>query len=276
MKREIWTPLEEQLQRLAEDWMDRHMGRDWKNQWESIAGQAVADKLLEYAEEGYGVTAILQWDDDICRFLMTAAVPDRQPDRQCETLTEQLYWDSWGTALMDGGRQLLRDYVTDAYSKWTECVEEWPSGAEKERINSAEEERMSGAEDDMGDDAEKSLRNGENAEETPIANRRSKIILGGPGLHGVPMEEMKPLYEALEGWRIGISINSFGVLLPEKSCGGWFRREKEPADRGEIECCHPGLGCEFCGRYGISCGGAGLSRGSDEDNGGAGLSRGAE
>lgn len=237
MKREIWTPLEEQLQRLAEDWMDRHMGRDWKNQWESIAGQAVTEQLLAYAEEGHGVTAILQWDDDICRFLMTAAVPDRQPDRQCETLTEQLYWDSWGTALMDGGRQLLRDYVTDSYS---ECAAEC---AEKERINSAEE--------------------------TPIANRRSKIILGGPGLNGVPVEEMKPLYEALEGWRIGISINSFGVLLPEKSCGGWFRREKETADRSETECCHPGLGCEFCGRYGISCGGAGLSRGADEDNGGA-------
>ena len=236
MKREIWTPPEEQLQRLAEDWMDRRIGRDWKNQWESIAGQAVADKLLEYAEEGYGVTAILQWDDDICRFLMTAAVPDRQ----CATLTEQLYWDSWGTALMDGGRQLLRDYVTDAYSKWIECVE-----------------------DDTLDDAEKSMRNGESAEETSIANRRSKIILGGPGLHGVPVEEMKPLYEALEGWRIGISINSFGVLLPEKSCGGWFRREKETVDRSETECCHPGLGCEFCGRYGISCGGAGLSRGAE-------------
>lgn len=215
MKLEIWTPQEEQLQRLAEDWMDRHMGCDWKKQWESIVGQSAADNLSEHAEERHSVKAILQWSDDICRFLMTAAVPERQ----CETLTEQLYRDSWGTALMDGGRQLLRDYVSDSYSKW---------------------------------------KNGENAIKTPIVNKRFENALGGPGLNGVPLEEMKPLYEALEGWKIGISINSFGVLLPEKSCGGWFRREKETVDRRESECCHPGSGCKFCDRYGISCGGVGL------------------
>ncbi len=73
----------------------------------------------------------------------------------------------------------------------------------------------------------------------------------GPGLDAVPLSEMEGLYCRLNGERIGVGINAFGVLLPEASCGGWFAvcAKEDSAAPSEGEDCPAGSGCAFCARY---------------------------
>jgi len=168
---EIWTPKEQQLKTMAADWMNRRMGDGWREEFHTD-------------EKDWGVRGILGWRGQCCYFLMTAST-EPQSD---QTLTAQLYRDSLGTALLDCGRKLLRDYVEQQRNVL------------------------------------------KNQYESRIVNKRYSMC--GPGLNGVPMEVMNGLYEALEGWRIGIFINKFGILIPEKSCGGWYEPVED--DRSDV------------------------------------------
>ncbi|MBQ8589331.1 MAG: hypothetical protein IJ486_02635 [Firmicutes bacterium] len=188
MNLEVWTPETEQLKTRTDAYMKLRMGEDWRTVWEP-------------SPEMYRLKAMLRREDRC--FLMTAGelTGGNAGGTWAGTMTEELYRDAWGTALLDAGRTLL-------------------------------------------------------FEELFIDDRRcdEKPDLSGPGLGGIPNETMRGLYEALEGWRIGMEINDSFVLIPDKSFGGWFetteisrgRRGQGKGMCGRIDHCHPGIGCQFC------------------------------
>lgn len=214
MNLEFWMPQRQQLNSMAEAWMAGRMGEDWRGMWNP-------------GSQDCGVRAVLKWGESRCCFFMTSSF---QP-RKTQSLTEQLYQDGYGTALLDCGRELLREYV---------------------------EKRL------------QTIGNVENTIKSQIVNKRCK--LRAPGLDGLPLEKMKTLYQEVGGWRIGISVNDFGVLTPEKSFGGWYEWEAadntaagnditaaadETADAVEMGmsggACRPGAGCLFCQRREKRC-----------------------
>lgn len=214
MSLEFWMPQRQQLNDMAEAWMAGRMGEDWRGIW-NPSGQDC------------GVRAVLKWGESRCCFFMTSSF---QP-RKTQTLTEQLYQDGYGTALLDCGRELLREY------------------AEK-RLQTVES---------VGDTIK-----------SQIVNKRCKLC--APGLNGLSLEKMKTLYQEVGGWLIGISVNDFGVLIPEKSFGGWYEWETvdnttagndataaademtgAAAMAAAESTCRPGAGCLFCQRQDKQC-----------------------
>lgn len=186
---EFWTPEAEQLKRMTDERMAKRLGDDWRTFWNP-------------PEEMYRLTAILGWPERC--FLMTAGEPSLEEGMKnswAGTMTEELYRDAWGTALMDAGRDLLKTYIADGRCDKKTAVQE-------------------------------------------------SLYLRGPGLGGVPNENMRGLYEALEGWRIGVGLNDCCVLIPDKSFGGWFESAEEGCEDkcSERKDCRPGVGCRFCQR----------------------------
>lgn len=204
MDLELWSPKGQQLKAMTRDWMRRRMGQDW-------------EEMLPARESHWRVRSILGWEGECCYFLMTAEFEpeDRQRNQKTQeiprqkTLTEQLYGDSLGTALLDSGRSLLLYEV------------------------------------------ERRMKIPPRRDISQNANRR--YVLGGPGLDGVPIGAMRRLYKGLEGWRIGISINRFGILAPEKSCGGWYEPRGGEDTGEEAGGCQPGTGCLFCQLWDGGC-----------------------
>lgn len=90
--RELWTPNRAELKTMTDDLMAQRMGKDWRTYWDP-------------PEMAYDVRAV--WEEE--RFLITAG----ELPACGNTLTEALYRDAWGTALLDAGRKLIKSYITN-------------------------------------------------------------------------------------------------------------------------------------------------------------------
>lgn len=198
MQLEFWMPKTEQLKNMTDELMDRRMGEDWR-------------VYFDPKEEMYRLKTMIGWPEG--QFLMTAGeLEDGSCSMDCGTAwsgttTEALYRDTWGTALMDAGREIVKSYIANKRCGLHS------NGFDKE-------------------------------EDAVISDAKGRLVLCGPGLNGVPNETMKQLYERLEGWRIGVKLNEAYVLSPAKSFGGWF--EAEGTTPGVDHICRPGVGCQFC------------------------------
>lgn len=71
----------------------------------------------------------------------------------------------------------------------------------------------------------------------------------GPGYFGMPVSESKKIMKIIDGAQIGIKIKESGLIIPQKSCMGFYFVYDKPGIEAEAECmkCRGNSkGCEFC------------------------------
>ena len=71
----------------------------------------------------------------------------------------------------------------------------------------------------------------------------------GPGYFGMPVSESKSIMKIIDGEQIGIRVKESGLIIPQKSCMGFFFVYNQPGIEAEVECmkCRGNSrGCEFC------------------------------
>ncbi len=96
---------------------------------------------------------------------------------------DQLYTDIWGTAYVNSGLELLRKYVEkDIY-----------------RIYNDKQEKT-------------------DATEVPI----TVLDSFGPGFYGMDVDQVSKFFVLLDGDKIGVKVRSHHLIIPEKSCVGFF------------------------------------------------------
>ena len=72
----------------------------------------------------------------------------------------------------------------------------------------------------------------------------------GPGYYGMPSEEIKTIFQILDGGEIGVKCLPSNVMLPIKSCAGLlFVMEKDAKTPGKQcrDCLGTRSGCRYCG-----------------------------
>lgn len=71
----------------------------------------------------------------------------------------------------------------------------------------------------------------------------------GPGYFGMEVSDSKKIMKALGGEEIGVKVKDSGLMIPQKSCAGFFFVCKAPGLKTEkscIKCRGNSKGCEFC------------------------------
>ncbi|MGN0736311.1 MAG: hypothetical protein ACI4LP_10960 [Anaerovoracaceae bacterium] len=71
----------------------------------------------------------------------------------------------------------------------------------------------------------------------------------GPGYFGMEVADSKKIMRALNGNDIGVKVKDSGLIIPQKSCAGFFFVCNEPGFKTEkscIKCRGNSKGCEFC------------------------------
>ncbi len=71
----------------------------------------------------------------------------------------------------------------------------------------------------------------------------------GPGYYGMPMEEMHNIFKLLDGDKVGVGVTQSGLMLPPKSCAGFFILTTDP-EKLPQNACHDCVGnkkgCMYC------------------------------
>lgn len=71
----------------------------------------------------------------------------------------------------------------------------------------------------------------------------------GPGYFGMPVSESKKFFQLLDADSIGVWVKDSGLMIPQKSCAGFYLVYNRPIAKPEIACmrCHGNsAGCRFC------------------------------
>lgn len=71
----------------------------------------------------------------------------------------------------------------------------------------------------------------------------------GPGYFGMPVSASKSIMKIIDGQQIGIRVKDSGLIIPQKSCMGFFFVYDRPGIEAETECrkCRGNSkGCAFC------------------------------
>lgn len=71
----------------------------------------------------------------------------------------------------------------------------------------------------------------------------------GPGYFGMPVSESKKFFKILDADSIGVWVKDSGLMIPQKSCTGFYLVYNRPDIKAEAECmrCHGNsAGCRFC------------------------------
>lgn len=71
----------------------------------------------------------------------------------------------------------------------------------------------------------------------------------GPGYYGLPVSASKSIMKIMDGQQIGIRVKESGLIIPQKSCMGFFFVYDRPGIEVETECrkCRGNSkGCMFC------------------------------
>lgn len=71
----------------------------------------------------------------------------------------------------------------------------------------------------------------------------------GPGYFGMHVSDSKKIMKIIDGAQIGIKVKESGLIIPQKSCVGFFFVYNRPGITAEAECmkCRGNSkGCEFC------------------------------
>lgn len=71
----------------------------------------------------------------------------------------------------------------------------------------------------------------------------------GPGYFGMPVIESKKFFEILQADEIGVRVKDSGLMIPQKSCDGFYLVFNRPGLKAEPECMRclgNAAGCQFC------------------------------
>lgn len=71
----------------------------------------------------------------------------------------------------------------------------------------------------------------------------------GPGYFGMPVIESKKFFELLDAEQIGVWVKDSGLMIPQKSCAGFYLVFNRPGMKAEPECMRcrgNAAGCQFC------------------------------
>lgn len=133
-----------------------------------------------------------------------------------DPVTDQLYADIWGTAYTDAGLEVLKHHLKADFDRNNVGVGDENGGGET-------------APDDV----------------------KETFILDpfGPGFYGMDMDQIGRFFEVLDGDSIGVKAGTNSLMLPLKSCAGFFvivddDTRLPPADCKSCYADHSG--CEFC------------------------------
>ena len=145
-----------------------------------------------------------------CVFLLKA--PEIKEDEN--SANDILRINMWQTAILDAGRDWLKEYL------------------EKEE-----------SDEEHGADEFSEAENGRKIYVTDSF---------GPGFYGMDIDSMKYLYEFVQGEKIGVIISESGFLMPEKCVIGihLYLTEKNMLPPRDCQFCKAESGgCEFCKNY---------------------------
>lgn len=133
-----------------------------------------------------------------------------------DPVIDQLYADIWGTAYTDAGLEVLKNYLQADFDR---------NGAGRNGGEGAAEDNMSGA------------------------GKAFILDSFGPGFYGMDVDQIGSFFEVLDGDLIGVKARTNSLMLPLKSCAGFFvivddDTRLPPADCKSCRADHKG--CEFC------------------------------
>lgn len=164
----------------------------------SFGPSAVRGKTLEIGELKFTCNAISQLKPgevtEIHAFILTIG----RLDFDSASVIDLFYSDTWGTAYVDSGRDLIREWIQQQISP------------------------------------------GEN------------IIVSdsfGPGYYGMDLGQLQYFFSLLDADKIGVELNGSSMMLPQKSCAGFFFSmsgdSKLPSEDCK-SCLAEKAGCNFC------------------------------
>lgn len=71
----------------------------------------------------------------------------------------------------------------------------------------------------------------------------------GPGYFGMPVIESKKFFKIMDAEQIGVWVKESGLMIPQKSCAGFYLVFNRPGIKAEAECMRcrgNAAGCNFC------------------------------
>ena len=149
--------------------------------------------------------ALEQFDQEkiikVYSYLMTSG--DIGPLGETDSMMDDFYKDTWGTAYIDGGRDMLKEWIYEQNIKSkVESQIETKSGLQGE--SEAESHWKSKEEN--------------NFEQNDIVISDSF----GPGFYGMDISYIKDFFSFMNNEEIGMSLMKSGMMLPIKSFAGFF------------------------------------------------------
>jgi len=140
-----------------------------------------------------------------------------------DPVIEQLYADIWGTAYTDAGLEVLKHRLKAEFDKSRSGL-------------SGGDELSSGGNGKSGKDGK---------------DGKEPVILDpfGPGFYGMDVDQIGLFFNVLDGDKIGVKARTNSLMLPLKSCAGFFVIVNDNTKLPSADCksCRADhRGCEFC------------------------------
>lgn len=126
-----------------------------------------------------------------------------------DPVIDQLYADIWGTAYTDAGLEVLRQHLKNDFDN-TNC----PCDADRD------------------------------------TDKKTSILDPfGPGFYGMDVDQVGKFFEVLDGEKIGVRARTNSLMLPLKSCAGFYVvvDDGSKLPRADCKSCRADhKGCEYC------------------------------
>ena len=164
----------------------------------SFTGEAIRESCIQIGQLKFACNAIEQIDGSGVVKLFAYILTIGNLDYESDSVLNMFYADSWGTAYVDAGRDLLRAWL-------------------QKEIGTVENAFISDS--------------------------------FGPGYYGMDMDQLQGFFQLLDAESIDVRLSNSTMMLPLKSCAGFYLAVKEPSQLpGEDckSCLAEAKGCSFC------------------------------
>ena len=160
-------------------------------------------------------------------YLMTSG--DIGPLGETDSMMDDFYKDTWGTAYIDGGRDLLKDWIFEQNKKSkVESQVDTKAGLQVEtKVGLQEKSEAETKAESQGKSKEEN-----NFEENEIVISDSF----GPGFYGMDISYIKDFFSFMNNEEIGMSLMKSGMMLPMKSFAGFFIAMEKGSKLPESTC----------------------------------------
>ncbi|HWQ79059.1 MAG TPA: hypothetical protein VN381_09585 [Anaerovoracaceae bacterium] len=201
--------------RIREKVVDRV---DMKAVVSSYDGSAISGNTAKLGDSVFICNAFEQLHQDsiqkIYVYLFTAGSFELNDD---DPVIDQLYADIWGTAYTDAGLEVLKHHLKADFDKNSAVKSDGGSCP-----GSCEEN----------------------------AGREAVILEAfGPGYYGMDIDQIGTFFEVLDGDKAGVKARTNSLMLPLKSCAGFFVIMDDDVKLPSADCVNcrsDHSGCEYC------------------------------